>query len=103
VEAFFKTSDWYNVFILRKPEGTEWYCNVASPPLLDAGKDEVRFVDYDLDVYVYADKSYKVLDRDEFEENARKMGYPEETRRMAEQGLQAIIRAIEEGRAPFDE
>ncbi|WP_018132657.1 DUF402 domain-containing protein [Effusibacillus pohliae] len=102
VEAYFHPEQWYNAFILKKPEGTEWYCNVAAPPEFDAGAGQVRFVDYDLDVYVEADGSPHVLDREEFAENARKMGYPPETVRQAEAGLQALLQAIRERRPPFD-
>lgn len=101
VEVYFHPEHWYNVFLLRKSTGVEWYCNVASPPRFDSGKGEVYFVDYDLDVYVYADGNYKVLDREEFEENAQTMNYPPEIREKAEQALQALIVAVKERRAPF--
>lgn len=101
VEAHFHPKEWYNVFVLKKSGGREWYCNVASPPLFDPEKAEVRFVDYDLDVYVYADGSFKVLDREEFEENARKMGYSMEIREKAEAGLKKLIEAVRGKREPF--
>ncbi|GAX91313.1 DUF402 domain-containing protein [Effusibacillus lacus] len=101
VEAHFSPAHWFNAFVLKKEEGTEWYCNVASPAQYDAEAGIVRFVDYDLDVYVYADGTHKVLDREEFEENSRVMGYPQEVRERVEQGLQELLRAIHERRGPF--
>ncbi|BCJ87000.1 UPF0374 protein YgaC [Effusibacillus dendaii] len=101
VDAYFHPTDWYNVFVLKKSDGVEWYCNVAAPPTVDMEKRQVTFIDYELDVYVYADRSYKVLDRDEFEENALKMRYSEEVRAKAEAGLSALLRAIEEQNHPF--
>ncbi|MFC4769266.1 DUF402 domain-containing protein [Effusibacillus consociatus] len=101
VEAYFHPEYWFNAFLLKKSDGSEWYCNVAAPPLFNKKKNEVHFVDYDLDVYVYADGSFKVLDRDEYEENAQRMRYSEEIRDKVEEGLRQLLQAISERREPF--
>lgn len=99
VEAFFPADKWFNVFTLKKATGTEWYCNVAAPPSIEEQK--IRFIDYDLDIYVYTDGHFQVLDRDEFEEHARTMRYSDEIKQKAETGLHDLKQAIKMGYHPF--
>ncbi|MFN8636657.1 MAG: DUF402 domain-containing protein [Chloroflexota bacterium] len=60
---------WYNVFQVYSKDGTlkGWYCNVTQPAQVD---DELTFVDLALDLWVWPDMRYLVLDEDEFEELA---------------------------------
>lgn len=101
VEAHFYQDAWYNVFTLLKEEGVEYYCNIAAPPTWNESRSELWFVDYDLDVYVYADGSYKVLDRDEYEQYARIMQYPAAVKGQIEVGLQQLIELIQARSGPF--
>jgi protein associated with RNAse G/E len=95
VEAHFYHESWFNVFTLLKKEGVEWYCNIAGPPTWNKASGELWFVDYDLDVYVYADGSYKVLDREEYVQHARMMQYPDTVKSRIEAGLEELIRLIQ--------
>ena len=58
----------YNVFrVFDGPHGPlkGWYCNICRPALLEA--TTVSWVDLALDLWVGADGTQSVLDRDEFE------------------------------------
>jgi uncharacterized protein len=92
---------WYNVFSFRDPEGERqrFYCNVSMPPEFD-GKT-LSYVDLDIDVLVERDLSYTVLDLEDFEDNARKLEYPEEVRNQAHHGLAQLIDLIETKSFPF--
>ena len=59
---------WYNVFQVYSAEGElrGWYCNVTRPALVVDG--ELTFVDLALDVFAYPDRTFVVLDQDEFDE-----------------------------------
>ena len=61
---------WYNVFQVYSKEGVlkGWYCNVTAPARVD--DTELTFVDLALDLWVWPDMRYLVLDEDEFEELA---------------------------------
>ena len=37
----------------------------------------LKYIDYDLDVKVFPDMTYTILDEDEFEEHKKEMDYPE--------------------------
>lgn len=103
VEAYFADIHWYNVFTLNKQTGIEWYCNVASPPRWNPSTGDLEFVDYDLDIYVYSDGSFKVLDREEYEAHAQSMNYPKDVQLQAKWGLSQLIHAIRSKTGPFGE
>ena len=93
---------WYNVFRFGGPgDGLRnFYCNINQPPTL---KDRVlSYVDLDIDVVVNPDFSFRVLDLDEFENNAVKYGYPPELQTAAHSALKELISLIETRAFPFD-
>ncbi len=93
---------WYNVFRFsdREKKFRNFYCNVAMPPSLDGGV--LTYVDLDIDVLVKPDSSYRVLDLDDFEENASRYGYSPEVQEKAHAALAEVIRLIETRSFPFD-
>ena len=86
---------WYNIFRFHEPDGKlkAWYCNIAMPPSFDGGV--LNFVDLDIDVVVWPDLRYDVLDRDDFERNTLKFGYPHEILAATEKALADVIGLIE--------
>ncbi len=93
---------WYNVFRFHRPDGTlrNWYCNVNLPPMLNG--DVLDYVDLDLDVLVWSDFKTEILDREDFERNARKFDYPESVRSGAEKALAELRTMIDSRQFPFD-
>ncbi|OLE51067.1 MAG: hypothetical protein AUG51_25210 [Acidobacteria bacterium 13_1_20CM_3_53_8] len=94
---------WYNIFRFINPDGElrNYYCNVNMPPTLDG--EVLSYIDLDIDVLVEPDFSYKVLDQDEFEENAERYNYPEHVRRNARQAVTELIELIEDRKFPFND
>lgn len=93
---------WYNIFRFHEPEGglRNYYCNINMPPMLKDGV--LDYVDLEIDVLVWKDYSYKVLDEDEYEANAVTFNYPEHLRNEARKGLTELINLIETREFPFD-
>ncbi|MBK8304324.1 MAG: DUF402 domain-containing protein [Chloracidobacterium sp.] len=91
---------WYNIFRFHEPDGQlrNYYCNITMPPTF--ADDVIDYVDLDLDVIVWPEKGYEVLDRDDLEKNAIKYGYPGEVIANAEKSLVEIIALIESGGLP---
>ncbi|CAM3977078.1 DUF402 domain-containing protein [Alicyclobacillus pomorum] len=73
VVALFWPKAYYQVFILLKPQATEYYCNVIAPLCYLVDRQTVVFTDLDVDVMVTA-TGVEVLDEDEYE--VRKGSYP---------------------------
>jgi protein associated with RNAse G/E len=91
---------WYNIFRFHEPEGTlrNYYCNVNMPPVF-VGRS-LDYVDLDIDVVVWPDGRYEVLDEAEFEGNARKFAYPDAVRRKAADAVGELIALIESDELP---
>lgn len=86
---------WYNIFRFHEPDGRlrNYYCNVTMPPTF--ADDVINYVDLDLDVIVWPEKGYEVLDRDDLEKNTVKYRYPDDVVANAENALSEIIALIE--------
>ena len=91
---------WYNIFRFHEPDGAlrNYYCNVAMPFTLEG--ETLEFVDLDIDVVAWPDGRVEVLDRDDFEVNSVKFGYPEDVIAAAEQSLAELLTLVELGQLP---
>jgi protein associated with RNAse G/E len=94
---------WYNVFRFSDPnrQVKNFYCNVNQPPSFDGRV--LSYIDLDIDVLVAPDFTYKVLDVEDFEQNAKRYAYPEEVQANARRALADLIELIEARAFPFNE
>ena len=94
---------WYNVFRFSDPNRKlqNFYCNINQPPSFDGRV--LSYIDLDIDVLVAPDFTYRVLDIDDFEENAKRYAYPDEVQANARQALAELISLIEARAFPFNE
>ena len=63
----------------------------------------LSYIDLDIDVLVAPDLTYKILDVEDFEENARRYAYPEEVQANARGAVTELTRLIESRAFPFTE
>ena len=93
---------WYNVFRFSDSDGKLqiFYCNVNAPPQFDGRV--LSYIDLDIDVLVAPDLTYRILDIDDFEENAKRYPYPEEVQANARGALAELTALIESKSFPFD-
>lgn len=98
--CFFYEHKWFNVISMIRKNGIYYYCNLASPSLFDG--EAIKNIDYDLDVKVYPDDSYVILDENEYAEHAKVMNYPFEIKRTVEKQMQVLIKMIENKEEPFN-
>lgn len=85
---------WYNIFEIHDRDDDHlkaWYCNITSPANFEPGRISSR--DLALDVLIYPNGEYLILDEDEFE--ALNLDPP--TRQKALQALQSLIQLIDQG------
>ena len=92
----------FSVFVFTEPDGRlrNYYCNINLPPTLTG--DVLDYIDLDIDILVAADLSYKILDREEYEENTVKYGYPADVLAKAESALAELERMIAAREFPFN-
>jgi protein associated with RNAse G/E len=94
---------WYNIFRFAEPSGElrSYYCNVNVPPSFDG--QVLSYVDLDIDILVEPDLSYRVVDLEDFEQNADRFGYSKEVQTKARQGLERLVELIEARAFPFSD
>jgi len=93
---------WYNVFRFSDTNQKlkNFYCNVNVPPSFDG--HVLSYIDLDIDVLVEPDLTYKILDLDDFEQNAKRYPYPGEVQANARTALAELIELIESRSFPFN-
>ena len=75
-------------------------CNMASPYIID--DNVIKYIDYDLDLRVFPDGGYKILDHNEYKYHKKKMKYPEEIDIIINKELQKLIKMRKNNEGPFD-
>lgn len=91
---------WYNIFRFHQPDGRlkAYYANIAMPP--NFNNNVIDYIDLDIDVVVWPDNRFEVLDRDDFDQNQVKYGYPSDVIENAEKGLSEVIALIDANGLP---
>ncbi|WP_184665468.1 nucleoside tri-diphosphate phosphatase [Texcoconibacillus texcoconensis] len=98
--CYFDADRWFNSIGMIRQDGIYYYCNLGTPFTYDG--EALKYIDYDLDIKVYPDMTYRLLDEDEFEEHKRKMNYPPELEPILEREVELLISWINQGKGPFE-
>ncbi|MBQ3142087.1 MAG: DUF402 domain-containing protein [Bacilli bacterium] len=98
---FFYKNRWFNIIAQIKSNGLFYYCNIASPYIIE--DNILKYIDYDLDLRVFPDKSFKILDRNEYNYHRRIMRYPKEVNIIIKSELSSLIDMKKMKKGPFDE
>ena len=97
---FFYTKRWFNIIAQLKNNGIFYYCNIASPFVID--DNIVKYIDYDLDLRVLNDGAFKILDRNEYNYHRRLMKYPKEINYIIKEELSSLIEMKKSSVFPFN-
>ena len=89
---FFKDK-WFNIIAQLKKDGTYYYCNIATPFIVE--DNTIKYIDYDLDLRVFPSKEYKILDRLEYKYHKKKMNYSDELDEVIKGSLDDLINLYE--------
>ncbi len=97
---FFKDC-WYNIIVQLKNTGTTYYCNIASPYIIE--DNTIKYIDYDLDLRIFPNGSFKILDRQEYKYHKKKMNYSDDLDVAIRSALSELINYYQSGAEVFDE
>lgn len=97
--CYFPKNEWYNVICMIRKNGVHFYCNIASPTLYDG--EALKYIDYDLDLKVFPDYKYKILDEEEYRQHKQQMNYGDELDRILHQQLDLLIDMAMNMSGPF--
>ena len=70
---YFFDNEWFNIIVQLKKDGIYYYCNIASPFIIEEGT--IKYIDYDLDLRIFPDGEYKILDQMEYNYHKRILNY----------------------------
>lgn len=65
VIVYFYLEYWFNVICMFREDGIYYYCNLLL--LFVCDEEVLKYIDYDLDIKVYLNGKYYLLDEDEYE------------------------------------
>ncbi|WP_018923335.1 nucleoside tri-diphosphate phosphatase [Salsuginibacillus kocurii] len=97
--CYFNAEKWFNVIAMIRADGIYYYCNLGSPFAWD--EEALKYIDYDLDIKVFPDMTYKILDEDEYAVHKRSMGYPVDVDLCVRAGMKELQSWICQGKGPF--
>lgn len=97
---FFYKKRWFNILAQLKKQGLFYYCNIATPFLID--ENIIKYIDYDLDLRVFPDGGFKILDRNEYNYHKKIMRYPNELDEILKSELSSLIEMKKSNEGPFN-
>ena len=80
---------WYNIIAQMKKDGIYYYCNIASPFVIE--ERTIKYIDYDLDLRIFPSGEYKILDRLEYKYHKKIMNYPSDLDHVINGALDKLI------------
>lgn len=97
---YFYNNRWFNVIGQLKTKGLFYYCNLATPYIID--NDTIKYIDYDLDLRVFPNNIFKILDKSEYEYHKKEFGYPDDIDKVINYELSNLIEMVKHQVLPFD-
>ena len=85
---YFK-NEWYNIICQLKKDGIYYYCNIATPFIIE--ENTIKYIDYDLDLRIFPNKEYRILDKMEYKYHQKIMNYSKELDKAIKNGLSKLI------------
>lgn len=82
-----------------REDGIYYYCNLSSPFVCD--EEALKYIDYDLDIKVYPNGKYHLLDEDEYEQHMNQMNYPHDIDIILRRNVDILQQWIEQKKGPF--
>ena len=91
---------WFHVTAQFKNTGLYYKVDMASPFLID--DNILKYIDYDLDLKVFPDGEYRVLDRNEYKFHKKIMKYSEDLDFILQKELTNVIELKKSEKGPFN-
>ncbi len=96
---FFFKKRWFHITAQFKNNGLYYKADIASPFLIDDGI--IKYIDYDLDLKVFPDGEFRVLDRNEYKYHKKIMKYSENLDLILQNELNELINMKRAEVGPF--
>lgn len=97
---FFHKKRWFHITAQLKSNGLYYKADMASPFLIDDGI--IKYIDYDLDLKVFPDGDFRILDRNEYKYHKKIMKYSEDLDFVLQSELTELINMKRAEVGPFN-
>ncbi len=96
---FFK-NEWHNIIAQMKKNDIYYYCNIATPFIIEEGT--IKYIDYDLDLRIFPNGEYKILDKREYKYHKKIMNYPDDLDKVIKQAMNDLIESYKNNTVMFN-
>lgn len=100
VSVFF-LKNWFNIIAMMRGHDVCYYCNIASPSLID--NTTIEYIDYDLDLKLFPDSTIVELDRKEYLLHREKYRYSDDIDRIVNHEFERVRKLMERQEFPFQD
>ena len=80
---------WDEAVVLDVKKDYIVYCNIATPFIIE--EDTIKYIDYDLDLRIFPNGSFKILDKQEYKYHKKKMNYSDDLDIVINKSLSELI------------
>ena len=99
--TIFSKKEWWNAICMIKNDGICYYCNIASPSLID--NEFIKYIDYDLDAKLFQNGDIRVLDQKEYAHHKDTYKYGDDLDEVLKYETSVIVKRMEKREFPFDD
>lgn len=99
--TIFSKKEWWNIICMIKENGICYYCNIASPSVID--KDYIKYIDYDLDAKLFPSGEIRVLDEKEYQHHRDSYEYSSDLDAVLVFTMKDIVKRMKAKEFPFDD
>ena len=99
--TIFSKKEWWNVICMIRNDGICYYCNIASPSLIDKGN--IKYIDYDLDIKLFPNDDTKILDEKEYLKHKELYNYPNDLDEVLRYSTDKILNLMHNRQFPFND
>ena len=97
--TIFSKNDWWNVICMLKQDGICYYCNIASPAIIE--NLVIKYIDYDLDAKLFTDGDIRILDEKEYQRHKKTYQYSDDLDLILKFTTKKIVELMKKKEFPF--
>ncbi len=99
--TIFSKKEWWNVICMLKEDGICYYCNIASPALIN--NKMIKYIDYDLDAKLFPNGDIRILDEKEYLRHKKLYSYSDDLDVVLKYQTNDIVKRMKNNEWPFDD
>lgn len=99
--TIFSKKEWWNAICMIKEDGICYYCNIASPCIVE--HDCIKYIDYDLDAKLFVNDDIRVLDEKEYSHHKATYQYGDDLDAVLKYTTEIIVERMKKKEFPFDD